>query len=328
MGTRSEMVDLYSAALVAIVCAASGPSPLCIPIAIWFVYFFPQALWSWIIASLPDPFCVAFWLSAAAIATYWLNGLLLLALDLTQRPGVLETFKIQKQKQFDYWNLPLIRKVVQNILVGQFFVIVPFALSMSYISHKWKGIVVNAEIPTPKEMLMHLVGIIVVDEVLFYYSHAWLHTKALYKRVHKIHHEFQSPIALTASYAHPFEMLISNAAPLTIGAMILQTHFFTILFWVVFAVLGTQTHHCGYHWPWMFYDHQPTFHDYHHEKFTGNYGLLGWLDALHGTDKQWKIMMAKKKAVEQASKKESGLPLMPIAFALLGAGAVCIDQFS
>jgi hypothetical protein len=28
--------------------------------------------------------------------------------------------------------------------------------------------------------------------------------------------------------------------------------------------------------------------DFHHENFTGNYGLLGWLDRLHGTDRAWR----------------------------------------
>jgi len=38
------------------------------------------------------------------------------------------------------------------------------------------------------------------------------------------------------------------------------------------------------------------FHDFHHQKFTTNYGLTGWCDALHGTDKQWKVFLKKKAA--------------------------------
>merc|ERR1712217_688221 len=80
-------------------------------------------------------------------------------------------------------------------------------------------------------------------------------------------------------------MLVSNVIPLFGGCLPLGSHAYTILLWVVFAVLGTQTHHCGYHWPWMFFDHQPSFHDFHHQKFTCNYGNITWLDRLHGTDR-------------------------------------------
>lgn len=86
-----------------------------------------------------------------------------------------------------------------------------------------------------------------------------------------------------------------------------------------------QTHHCGYRFPWHVPgDEQPNFHgqsvcalfarlrrqavqvaatslcadrwfcaynlaDFHHERFTGNYGLSGVLDWLHGTDKEWQV---------------------------------------
>jgi methylsterol monooxygenase len=39
--------------------------------------------------------------------------------------------------------------------------------------------------------------------------------------------------------------------------------------------------HCGYHFPFF---PSPEFHDYHHLKFNTNYGVVGILDSLHGTD--------------------------------------------
>jgi hypothetical protein len=40
--------------------------------------------------------------------------------------------------------------------------------------------------------------------------------------------------------------------------------------------LRAHRHHCGYRWPWTpFFDHQPDFHDFHHEKFNTNYGAPG-----------------------------------------------------
>ena len=38
--------------------------------------------------------------------------------------------------------------------------------------------------------------------------------------------------------------------------------------------------HCGFHLPFL---PSPLAHDYHHEVFNKNYGILGILDWLHGT---------------------------------------------
>ena len=53
--------------------------------------------------------------------------------------------------------------------------------------------------------------------------------------------------------------------------------------WFTAALAGAELHHSGYDilpsW-----DHEPRFHDLHHERFNCNYGLLGVFDLLHGTD--------------------------------------------
>ena len=193
------------------------------------------------------------------------------------------------------------------------------------------GIYNTPSLPTCFERFCHILFYAVSDEFVFYYGHRWLHEnkweRFKYNKIHKIHHEFPSPIGLTvrshfhesaqfvrtgsdvssrlrpvlpaalclsvavgvaqASYCHPVEMLISNVLPLTGGMLFCNSHLFTGMSWAAFAVLGTQTHHCGYRWPWTpAFDHQPDFHDYHHKKFNTNYGLTGWCDAIHGTDRE------------------------------------------
>jgi len=159
------------------------------------------------------------------------------------------------------------------------------------------------ELPSSKEYLFHLLMYAVVDEILFFYSHWWLHTGDRYIKYHKIHHEFTAPVGLVAAYCHPLEMLFSNVLPLGVGALVCRSHGFTFMTWTMFAVLGTQHHHSGYRLPWNpIFDEQPNFHDFHHEKFNCNFGLLGWLDRLHGTDKKWRERLAELKELKKQKK--------------------------
>jgi methylsterol monooxygenase len=190
-------------------------------------------------------------------------------------------------------------KVVINILVGQFFVIVPYGICCAYFSEKTGfGVQAPMELPSGRECFFNMIGMIVFNEVTFFYGHWALHQKVfginLYARIHKQHHEFTSPVGLVASYCHPIEMLLSNAMPLTFGAIIFRVHGFQVMVWTAFAVFGTQFHHSGYRLPWLFgVEHQPNFHDYHHEKFNCCFGNVGVLDKLHGTDKEYQEHMRK-----------------------------------
>lgn len=119
---------------------------------------------------------------------------------------------------------------------------------------------------------------------MFFYSHWALHWPPLYSRIHKIHHQFKAPIPLAATYAHPLEVFLANALPLAVGPILMKSHIFTTWLWFIVAILGTQFHHGGYRFFFMpEYWMQPDFHDLHHAQFNVNFGLMGWLDKLHGT---------------------------------------------
>jgi sterol desaturase/sphingolipid hydroxylase (fatty acid hydroxylase superfamily) len=65
-------------------------------------------------------------------------------------------------------------------------------------------------------ILRDLVIYILLEEVLFYYSHRLLHWKRIYKYVHKQHHDFKAPIGIAAEYAHPIEFVFGNLLPGTL----------------------------------------------------------------------------------------------------------------
>lgn len=350
---------------VVLLAAASQPSPAAVPLASFFVFCVDDAMWAEALEYIGPAKMIAFGFPLVAILTYWANGLILLLLgalascpsncptpqlsnypvalppsDCAFRPTVLEQFRLQPQKGFDTAK---IWKVVKNLLIGQVFVIVPFGLFYAHLHTKGIGLYSSEKLPTRMERFMHMIIYVILDEFAFYYGHLWLHVNTTkwwnYRRVHKIHHEFTSPVALTASYCHPIEMVISNVLPLCGGMLACGSHVYTGLVWTMFAVLGTQTHHCGYRWPWTpGFDHQPDFHDFHHEKFNTNYGLTGWCDALHGTDKMWKehVLQRDKKRAEAAGQTEGDGPavgskgsnLMYTSFVGVFVGCFVVDRLS
>jgi methylsterol monooxygenase len=111
-------------------------------------------------------------------------------------------------------------------------------------------------------------------------QHSWS-----YQRIHKIHHEFRAPISIASEYAHPVEFVASNMLPLLAGPLLMGSHMVTVWVWTAIAVATTSNHHCGYALPWLRGPASPRFHDYHHHSFNANFGLLGLLDRVHGTDK-------------------------------------------
>lgn len=210
---------------------------------------------------------------------FWAFNIILMVFDVSGKPSIITRYKIQTDKNKPIDTVKL-RHAILTVLFNQAFLSVPMVLVM-YPVMQWRGNPCGTELPTFQWVLLELSIFGLVEEILFYYSHRLFHHPALYKHIHKKHHEWTAPVGIVSLYAHPVEHVFSNMMPSVVGPIIMGSHVATTMMWFSLALWTTTISHCGYHLPFL---PSPEFHDFHHLKFNQCYGVLGVLDHLHGTD--------------------------------------------
>lgn len=133
---------------------------------------------------------------------------------------------------------------------------------LTKIDRNFLGISTAHDVPSFITNMRDLFVCFFCQESLFYYSHRALHHGRLYF-LHKQHHEFITPVCITAEYCGMIEHLFSNVIPVVIGFKLMGAHVTTALLWVTVVIVTTLSDHSGYHLPFM---HSPELHDYHHLK--------------------------------------------------------------
>jgi fatty acid hydroxylase domain-containing protein 2 len=119
---------------------------------------------------------------------YWVFSIIYTILDVTNRPKFLRRYKIQANTNEPVDKRKLSR-VISQVLFNQTCVSIPFAIA-SYYAMKFRGFTDIRELPTFHWVLFELGICILVEEFAFYYSHRFLHSKHVYKYIHKQHHEW------------------------------------------------------------------------------------------------------------------------------------------
>lgn len=64
------------------------------------------------------------------------------------------------------------------------------------------------------------------------------------------------------------------------GPILFRAHVVELWFWLTFGIINTINSHSGYEFP---FTSAAAPHDYHHEAFKYNFGVIGFFDWLHGT---------------------------------------------
>lgn len=212
---------------------------------------------------------------------FWILNIFLLILDNSTHPLAFwfRQYKIQQDQNVPV-NKSKLKRCIKGVLFNQ-FVVAPIFLTLIYPILLWRGNSASRQLTDFNWSLVQLGICVLVEEFCFYYSHRILHHPRFYKHFHKTHHEWTAPIGIVSIYCHPVEFVVSNIAPLFVGVIVSKCHLATAWFWVFIAILQTTISHSGYHFPIL---PSPEAHDFHHLKFNQNFGVLGVLDRLHGTD--------------------------------------------
>ena len=148
------------------------------------------------------------------------------------------------------------------------------------------------ELPTVWVFTWQLVLILQIDDLYFYFYHSALHTKFLYKHIHKTHHRSTMPIPMEYIFTHPLEWFFGAIGPF-IGLVVIASfsEINIYAFWVMSALrnLHELDIHSGIKSSKItslipFYG-TTEHHDLHHSKNKGNYASTFTLwDKVFGTE--------------------------------------------
>jgi sterol desaturase/sphingolipid hydroxylase (fatty acid hydroxylase superfamily) len=186
-------------------------------------------------------------------------------------------------------------------VAGNHALLVPLLWAQHFIYAQTLGLpMFGSEVagfPTTAAMLRDLAVCIVAEDVVFYAVHRALHTPLLYKHIHKIHHEYNLPIALASEHAHPLEFMFGNGLPVIVGPQLTMCHSFTFSVWILIRIATSIDNHCGYAFPLspvrlLPFGSTAEGHDHHHAKNDGmiasEFTIADVLFRSLGTFRGWK----------------------------------------
>jgi len=119
-----------------------------------------------------------------------------------------------------------------------------------------------------------------IHETYYYWLHRWMHKPAVFKILHKVHHDSNTTSAWTAFSFHPLEgVLQALILPATI--LLLPMHVYVLLFQLTIMTFSSVINHLEIEtYPANFHRHfigkwliGATHHSLHHKQFKYNYGL-------------------------------------------------------
>jgi len=136
------------------------------------------------------------------------------------------------------------------------------------------------------------IGLIVLHDAWFYWTHRLMHYPPIFRRFHRLHHKSHQPTPFT-SYSFDVGEAMVNAVYLPIVLLVIPAHPIALFIFVSHMMLRNALAHCGYEIfpagrngkPLIGWMTTVTHHDMHHAYAGKNLGLyFTWWDRLMGTE--------------------------------------------
>jgi Delta7-sterol 5-desaturase len=149
------------------------------------------------------------------------------------------------------------------------------------ITKAFGGPILDVATTTPRAVAALTAVFIAFDDTYFYRSHRALHTKALYRRFHLVHHRSVDVTPLTSFAFHPGEEIITAAPFMIATASSVGFEPVVVPLWGLASLANNIGGHLGYEWAPRWWTTTPILraktpslhHNMHHEKVRGNHGL-------------------------------------------------------
>jgi lathosterol oxidase len=132
---------------------------------------------------------------------------------------------------------------------------------------------------------------LLIHDTYFYWTHRAMHSPALYKWFHKVHHLSTNPSPWAAYAFHPIEAVV-EAGIVVVLTFVIPVHPLSISLFLLIMMIYYVYGHLGYELyskrfsgsrfgRWI---NTSVNHNQHHQFFAGNYGLYFlWWDRWMGT---------------------------------------------
>jgi Delta7-sterol 5-desaturase len=133
--------------------------------------------------------------------------------------------------------------------------------------------------------------LLIIDDAWFYWTHRLLHHPKIYKYVHAVHHKSIDVTPYTSMSFHVIEPMIASFWIFPV-AFIFPMYMPALAVLQVYGLLDNIKSHLGYEFfpknfnkGWLRFLSSSTYHNMHHSKFNGNYGVhFRFWDKLCGTE--------------------------------------------